>query len=109
MSDAPTPHQIALQRFLAQQPELRERLDHLNPLQARALGITPDQYREEQLHEAFELEAERKGWFAWELTLQLTSATPEEFAQQRLEVHREVAQMAQMDWNEYCQLHQLTE
>lgn len=109
MSDAPTPHQIALQNFLAQRPELLERLDHLNPLQARALRLSPEEYREEQLHEAFEQEAEKLGYFAWELTLQLTSASPEEFAQQRLEVHREVAQMAQMDWSEYCRMHQLSE
>jgi hypothetical protein len=97
-------HEQALKRFLDERPELRHDLDNLNPLQARAKGETPAQYRDERLHEAFEAEAERQGLFAWELTLQLTAATAEDYEAQRLEVHREVAEMAGMDWLEYCEL-----
>ncbi|MFW6752088.1 DUF6388 family protein [Pseudomonas sp. 22082] len=98
-------HEQALKLFLDARPELREALDHLNPLLAQAKGETPAQYREERLHEAFEAEAESQGLFAWELTLQLTATTPEEYQAQRLEVHREVAEMAGMDWLEYCDLY----
>ncbi|MBV7554400.1 DNA repair protein [Pseudomonas sp. PDM28] len=97
-------HEQALKRFLDERPELRYDLDNLNPLQAQAKGETPAQYRDERLHEAFEAEAERQGLFAWELTLQLTAATAEDYEAQRLEVHREVAEMAGMDWLEYCEL-----
>ena len=97
-------HEQALKRFLDERPELREELDHLNPLLAQAKGETAAQYREERLHEAFEAEAERQQLFAWELTLQLTTAPPQEYEAQRLEVHREVAEMAGMDWQEYCEL-----
>ena len=97
-------HEQALKLFLDARPELREELDHLNPLLAQAKGESAAQYREERLHEAFEAEAERQQLFAWELTLQLTAATPEEYQAQRLEVHREVAEMAGMDWLEYCEL-----
>lgn len=102
-----TPHQLALHRFVAQHPELDARLDRLNPLLAQVAGMSMADYREECLHEAFEQEAERLGLFAWELTLQLTSASPEDFEQQRREVHLEVAQMAHMDWDEYCELNNL--
>ncbi|MDP9710886.1 UNVERIFIED_ORG: hypothetical protein J2X80_002976 [Pseudomonas fluorescens] len=98
-------HEQALKLFIDARPELREALDHLNPLLAQAKGETPAQYREERLHEAFEAEAESQGLFAWELTLQLTATTPEEYQAQRLEVHREVAEMAGMDWLEYCDLY----
>lgn len=98
-------HEQALKLFLDVRPELREALDHLNPLLAQAKGETQAQYREERLHEAFEAEAESQGLFAWELTLQLTAATPEEYQAQRMEVHREVAEMAGMDWLEYCDLY----
>ncbi|MGY2261371.1 DUF6388 family protein [Pseudomonas sp. SDO55104_S430] len=98
-------HERALKRFLDERPELREELDHLNPLLAQAKGETLEQFRDERLHEAFEAEAERLGLFAWELTLQLTAATPEEYETQRREVHREVAEMARMDWLEYCDLY----
>ena len=37
----------------------------------------------------------------------LTADSPEAFEAQRREVHKEVAQMAGMDWLEYCQLHGL--
>ena len=97
-------HEQALKRFLDERPELREELDHLNPLLAQAKGETAAQYREERLHEAFEAEAERQQLFAWELTLQLTAATPLDYEARRLEVHREVAEMAGMDWLEYCEL-----
>ena len=100
-------HQLALEKFLAERPELRETLDKLNPLEAQVKGETPEQYRDERLHEAFEAEAERQGLFAWELSLQLTAASAEDFQAQRLEVHKEVAQMAGMDWPEYCQLNGL--
>lgn len=101
------PHQIALDKFLAEHPALREELDNLNPLEAQAAGVPMTQYRDERLHQAFEAEAERLGYFAWELTLQLTAASPEEFEAQRIEVHKEVAEMAGMEWAEYCEMHGL--
>ena len=107
MAPIESQHELALQRFLNAHPALREELDHLNPLVAQAKGESMEHFRSERLHEAYEAEAERLGLFAWELTLQLTAATPEDFAAQRLEVHKEVAQMAGMDWQEYCELHGL--
>lgn len=107
MTEPAPHHQKALDRFLAAHPELAAELETLNPLAARAVGQSMKEYRQERLNEAFEAEAERLGFFAWELTLQLTSASPQEFEAQRLEVHREVAQMAAMDWAEYCELHDL--
>ncbi|MNI10585.1 hypothetical protein D3C73_637020 [compost metagenome] len=100
-------HEQALERFLDERPELRIELDNLNPLLAQAKGETQAQFREERLHEAFEAEAERLGLFAWELTLQLTAATTQDYEAQRLNVHREVAEMAGMDWLEYCELYGL--
>ncbi|MDO7896084.1 DUF6388 family protein [Pseudomonas citrulli] len=100
-------HERALARFLDERPQLRDELDNLNPLLAQAKGETAAQYRAERLHEAFEAEAERQDLFAWELTLQLTAASPEDYQAQRLEVHKEVAEMAGMDWAEYCLLHGL--
>lgn len=100
-------HEQALERFLDERPELRIELDNLNPLLAQAKGETQAQFREERLHEAFEAEAERLGLFAWELTLQLTAATNQDYEALRLNVHREVAEMAGMDWLEYCELYGL--
>jgi hypothetical protein len=107
MIQAEQPHQIALDKFLAEHPALLEELDNLNPLEAQAVGVPMMQYRDERLHQAFEAEAERLGFFAWELTLQLTAASPEEFEAQRIEVHKEVAEMAGMAWTEYCEMHGL--
>lgn len=100
-------HERALEKFLDEHPELRHELDNLNPLLAQAKGETAAQYREERLHEAFEAEAERLGLFAWELTLKLTVDTPEDYETQRMEVHKEVAEMAGLDWLEYCELYGL--
>lgn len=100
-------YQLALDTFLLEQPQVAAELDSLNPLAAQARGETLAQYRAERLHEAFEAHAQEQGLFAWELTLKLTAQTPEAFEAQRREVHKEVAQMAGMDWVEYCQLHDL--
>lgn len=101
-------HEQALQKFLDQRPQLRLELDNLNPLLAQAKGETQAQYRQERLHEAFEAEAERLDLFAWELTLQLTAASAEDYQAQRMEVHKEVAEMAGMDWLDYCELYGLS-
>lgn len=101
-------HEQALKKFLDERPELRHELDNLNPLLAQVKGETSAEYRDERLHEAFEAEAERLGLFAWELTLQLTAPTAEDYQTQRLEVHKEVAEMAGMDWLEYCELYGLS-
>jgi hypothetical protein len=101
-------HEQALKKFLDACPELRAELDNLNPLLAQAKGETAEQYRDERLHEAFEAEAERRGLYAWELTLQLMATSDEEYQAQRLEVHKEVAEMAGMSWLEYCELYGLS-
>jgi len=107
MTQSEQPHQAALGKFLSEHPALRDELDGLNPLEARAVGVSMEQYRDERLHQAFEAEAERLGLFAWELTLQLNASSPDEFESQRIEVHKEVAEMAGMDWTEYCEIHGL--
>lgn len=107
MAEPDSRHQAALDRFLETHPELQAELDGLNPLAARAAGVSIDEYRAERLHEAFEQAADEQGIFAWELTLKLTADTPEDFRAQRLEVHREVAEMAGMPWEEYLQLNGL--
>ena len=101
-------HQLALNRFVNEHPDVAAELDTLNPLAAQAKGETLAQYRAERLHEAFEAHAEQQQLFAWELTLKLTADSTEAFEAQRREVHKEVAQMAGMNWTEYCQLHGLT-
>lgn len=100
-------HERALEKFLDARPDLRVELDNLNPLLAQAKGETAAQYRAERLHEAFEAEAEHQGLFAWELTLHLTATSPQDYENQRMEVHKEVAQMAGMEWAEYCELNGL--
>ena len=107
MSQPGENHQRALDRFLNEHPEVATQLDTLNPLAAQAKGETLEEYRAERLHEAFEAQAEREGLFAWELTLKLTADSTAAFEAQRLEVHKEVAQMAGLSWAEYCQLHDL--
>jgi hypothetical protein len=107
MSTPEPRHQAALDRFLQDQPTLAAELEHLNPLAAQAAGLTLEQYRAERLHEALSMCLEGLDLFAWELTLKLTAATPEEFTEQRLEVHREVAEMAHMAWPEYAEMHGL--
>ncbi|MCY1403608.1 hypothetical protein D9M71_187930 [compost metagenome] len=56
------------------------------------------------IESAFEQEAMRLGIEVWELTLTMISESPEQLKYLTLEFHREVAEMVEMDWEEYCQL-----
>lgn len=105
---APTDrHALALQRFLAERPALGLELAQLNPLAAQARRESLEKFRQEHLHAAFEAEAQAQGLFAWELTLKLTAASPAQYLAQRLEVHRESAQMAGIEWDQYRRLYGL--
>lgn len=51
----------------------------------------------------------RLGIEVWELTLTLISESTEELKYLTLEFHREVAEMVEMDWKEYCKLNGIIE
>lgn len=59
------------------------------------------------IESAFEQEAARLGIEVWELTLTLISESPEELKYLTLEFHREVAEMVEMEWEEYCKLNSI--
>ncbi|KJH77779.1 MULTISPECIES: DUF6388 family protein [unclassified Pseudomonas] len=61
------------------------------------------------IESAFEQEAARLGIEVWELTLTLISESPEELKFLTLEFHREVAEMVEMDWKDYCKLNGINE
>lgn len=66
-------------------------------------GLSPDD-KKFCIESAFEQEAMRLGIEVWELTLTLISESPEELKNLTLEFHREVAEMVEMEWEEYCKL-----
>lgn len=61
------------------------------------------------IESAFEQEAARLGIEVWELTLTLISESPDELKRLTLEFHREVSEMVEMDWKEYCDLNGIIE
>lgn len=61
------------------------------------------------IESAFEQEATRLGIEVWELTLTLISESPEELKNLTLDFHREVAEMVDMDWEQYCELNGIIE
>ncbi|KAA0986201.1 hypothetical protein FQ192_23895 [Pseudomonas sp. ANT_J12] len=66
-------------------------------------GLSQDE-KKMCIESAFEQEAIRLGIEVWELTLTLISESPEELKCLTMEFHREVAEMVEMDWNDYCHL-----
>ncbi|MBD1552335.1 DUF6388 family protein [Pseudomonas typographi] len=85
-------HQAALDRYLAQHPELAEEIAALSEPEQR-----------QQIEWAFEDAAGERGLQAWEYALELIAESPEALAVMRLETHREVAEALGMSWEEYCQ------
>lgn len=60
------------------------------------------------IESAFEQEAMRLGIEVWELTLIMISESSEELKYLTLQFHREVAEMVEMDWEEYCKLNEIS-
>ena len=88
-------HQAALEKYLAESPQLKEEIKDLSADDQR-----------DQIQWAFEDEAESQGLQPWELTLKYTS-TPEEFEAARLALHKEAAEVLGVDWEEYCEMNNL--
>ena len=88
--------EVALDKFLAGNPELQEEIQVLSPREQR-----------QQVQWAFEDEAQARGLEPWELTLQLVAQTPEELKAMRREVHEEVAQALGLSWEDYCEFNQI--
>lgn len=66
-------------------------------------GLSQDE-KKSCIESAFEQEAMRLGMEVWELTLTLISESPDELKHLTLEFHREIAEMVEMEWEEYCEL-----
>jgi hypothetical protein len=90
--------QVALDRYLAENPQLAA---EIQPLSAHEQA--------QQVLWAFEDEAEHCGLDTWELIVQMVAQTPEELHAMRLEVHQEVAEALGMQWDDYRELNELDE
>jgi len=88
-------HEQALEKYILDVPDLKEEIKDLSP---------DDQ--KDQIKWAFEDEAEAQGLQPWELALKYTS-TPEEYETQRLEMHKEAAEVLGVEWDEYCEMNNL--
>ncbi|UOK37910.1 DUF6388 family protein [Pseudomonas palleroniana] len=88
-------HQVALEKYLEESPQLKEEIKDLSADDQR-----------DQIQWAFEDEAESQGYQPWELTLKYTS-TPEEFEVARLALHKEAAEVLGVEWEEYCEMNNL--
>ncbi|MFL1502425.1 DUF6388 family protein [Pseudomonas sp. O64] len=61
------------------------------------------------IESAFEQEAARLEVEVWELTLTMISQSPQELKRLTLAFHREVSEMVEMAWKDYCTLNGITE
>ncbi|MGF6161234.1 hypothetical protein ABIE16_000499 [Pseudomonas sp. 2725] len=85
--------ELALSKFFNGNSSLNDAVEGLSQVERKLC-----------IESAFEQEAMRLGIEVWELTLTMISESPEELKYLTLEFHREVAEMVEMDWEEYCQL-----
>ncbi|PNG30339.1 hypothetical protein A1348_23860 [Pseudomonas protegens] len=100
-------YQQALLRYLAERPELAAQLG-LGPSSGRPWQ--PGDLSELQIQHAsrlFDEEARLRGMGNWELALSFIARTPQELKRMTLEAHREIAEMVDMEWDQYCQLNHL--
>ena len=68
---------IACEKFLEQHPEVKRRLDYLNPKSAEDIDLTWEEYRQKELDEAFRKEAELMGIDGYELVMRYIADSEE--------------------------------
>ncbi|MFW9082859.1 DUF6388 family protein [Pseudomonas sp. P2757] len=90
--------ELALSKFFNGNSSLNDDVKGLNQVERKLC-----------IESAFEQEATRLGIEVWELTLFMISESSEELKHLTLEFHREVAEMVEMDWEEYCKLNGISE
>ncbi|WP_390897926.1 DUF6388 family protein [Pseudomonas citri] len=59
------------------------------------------------MEQAYEDEVERLGVGTWELTLRPIATSEDQAHQLVLDAHREIAEMVNISWADYCRLHNL--
>ncbi|OMQ32233.1 DUF6388 family protein [Pseudomonas putida] len=90
--------ELALSKFFNGNSSLNEDVNGLNLVEKKLC-----------IESAFEQEATRLGIEVWELTLIMISESSKDLKYLTLEFHREVAEMVEMDWEEYCKLNKISE
>lgn len=100
-------YQQALMLYLSERPELVEQLELGQP---SGHGWQPAELSDLQIQyvsRLFDEEARVRGMGTWELALSFIARTPQELNRMTLSVHREIAEMVDMEWEQYCDLNQL--
>lgn len=90
--------ELALSKFFNGNSSLNDDVKGLNRVERKLC-----------IESAFEQEATRLGIEVWELTLIMISESSKDLKHLTLEFHREVADMVEMDWEEYCKLNKISE
>lgn len=100
-------YQQALMLYLCERPEL---VAGLGLGQPSGHCWQPGDLSESQIQYAsrlFDEEAQIRGVGTWELALSFIARTPQELRQMTLHAHREIAEMVDMEWEQYCALNHL--
>lgn len=90
--------ELALSKFFNGNSALNDDVKGLNQVEKKLC-----------IESAFEQEATRLGIEVWELMLIIISESSKDLKYLTLEFHREVADMVEMDWEEYCKLNNISE
>lgn len=90
--------ELALSKFFEGDSSLNEAVQGLSQAEKKVC-----------IESAFEQEAARLGIAVWELTLTMISESPEELKSMTLAFHREVSEMVEMEWTDYCMLNEIIE
>ncbi|QZI68088.1 DUF6388 family protein [Pseudomonas protegens] len=100
-------YQQALMLYLSERPQL---IALLGLGQPSGHCWEPRDLSDLQIQQAsrlFDEEAQLRGMGTWELALSFVARTPQELRQMTLHAHREIAEMVDMEWEQYCVLNHL--
>jgi hypothetical protein len=98
---------IALEKFLASNPELQINLDNLRPSIAENLGVSLEEYRKQKLAETFSEYAKENGLDTSKLIIDLCATNELERTEMHIQRHQKISKSLGMDFSEYCKLNQI--
>lgn len=107
--DTKSRYQAAHSKYFARNPRASAEIESVSATMLEHLGITMEEYREQQRYVIFSQAAKAHGLDVHEFVIHLMAESPEQAHGWRLEGQRRVAESLGIPWDDYKQLNRITE
>lgn len=102
-------YKFAIEKFIKSNIELQKKLANLDPIHAKNIGISIEEYRDYEAGKAFSAYAKQRGVDVTVLVIELCASNEKEKKEMLIERHKDIASALDIDWTEYAALNHIDE